>query len=109
MPGGDGELVDRAGGDVAAPALDEAGDDLDVEDPAGEERLGEDVAQIAAGAEELRPALGVVDGQAERARDERRPHPPDVVPRRAAADGTAQEPDPGTGDHSALGTGGADG
>src|SRR5689334_21125778 len=61
VPGGDGELVDRAGGGVTAPAFDEAGDDLHVEDPAGEEWLGEDVAQVAAGAEELGPALRVVD------------------------------------------------
>src|ERR1051325_3288152 len=54
MPHLDGELVDRAGGAVAAPALDEAGDDLDVENPAGEEGAGEDLAQVVAGAEDLR-------------------------------------------------------
>ena len=40
---------------------DEAGDDLDVEDPTREKRLGEDLAHQIAGAEELRAALRVVD------------------------------------------------
>src|SRR5215213_8148755 len=43
-PDHDRELVDGARGGVTAALLHEAGDDLDVEDPARDERLGEELA-----------------------------------------------------------------
>src|SRR4051794_8179699 len=109
VPLHDGELVDRARGDVAAPPFDEAGDDLDVEDPAREKRLREDVAQVAARTEELRSALRVVDRQPEGAGDEGGADAPDVVPGGPAADRAAEEADARAEDHRDLGTGIEDG
>src|SRR5262249_5098502 len=63
-PAPEWNLADRGrrGSELAgAPRADHAREDLDVEDPARAEGLGEEGARRGAGAEELRPALRVVD------------------------------------------------
>src|SRR5947209_4490681 len=84
-------VVGRLRRNFTSAQLHEARDDLDVEDPAREERCREDAAHGVVHAEEFRAALSVVNGEAERRRDERGADAADVVARRAAADVAAEE------------------
>src|SRR5205807_2585589 len=79
-------FVDLARHGVAPLHPDESRQDLDVEDPARQERAREGFAQRAARAEQLRAALRVVHGEAERLRDQRRAEAAEVVARGVAAD-----------------------
>lgn len=52
-------------GAIAFGGLNEAGDDFNVEDPAGEKWFGEDGREGRGGPKKLGPALGVIDWHAE--------------------------------------------
>jgi len=77
-----------------APRTDHAREDLDVEGPARDEGLGEELAQRRARAKELGAALRVVDAQPEHRRDRGRGQPAEVVAQRVPLDPAAEQHDP---------------
>jgi hypothetical protein len=78
---------------------DEAGDEFDVEDPAGAEGVLEDGLDFGGGAEEFGAALCVVDGEAEEVGDDGGEDAAEVVADGFAFDLAAEEFDAGTEDH----------
>ena len=102
----EGELVDRrvdAGTTRPSPGGHHPREDLDVEDPSRAERRLEQGDDLGRHAEELRPALRVVDTHPQRQRGRTREDPPEIVPQRLAPHGPAEKPDPGAEDHLDLG------
>ena len=87
---------------VYAVGLAIAGDDLDVEDPFGDEGFGENGLQAGIDAEELRSALRVVDGQLEDDGSGGGEDAAQVVAERVALDMTSEELDARTKHHGDI-------